>query len=188
LSIPGFGFLLVAENILKRTRIGFLIGLNTGTKFPPGGFIPMPKNALTDTRIKALKPKNKPYKVSDGTIGGLHVAVSTAGGKVFCLAYRFEDKWRLLRLGTYPVFSLDEARELAREAKKQLATGINPAAAKQAARTKAAAEAATFRVVAAQWLAWKQNALGAVTTDDTVKRLEKHVLPRLGDKPVAEAR
>ena len=43
----------------------------------------MPKNTLTDTKIRALKPKNKPYKVSDGTIGGLHVAVSVAGGKVF---------------------------------------------------------------------------------------------------------
>ena len=29
---------------------------------------------------------------------------STAGGKVVCLAYRFEDKWRLLRLGAWPVF------------------------------------------------------------------------------------
>ena len=59
----------------------------------------MTRTALTETKIKQLKPKSKPYKVSDGTIGGLHVAVSTAGGKVFCLAYRFEDKWRLLRLG-----------------------------------------------------------------------------------------
>ena len=59
----------------------------------------MSRNTLTATKIKLLKPKSKPYKVSDGTIGGLHVAVSTAGGKVFCLAYRFDGKWRLLRLG-----------------------------------------------------------------------------------------
>ena len=145
----------------------------------------MSRTALTETRIKLLKPKNKPYKVSDGTIGGLHVAVSTAGGKVFCLAYKFEDKWRLLRLGAWPVFTLEEARDLARDAKKQLALGTNPAAAKQAARAKAVADATTFRMVAAQWLKWKQSALGAVTVDDTVKRLEKHVLPRFGDKPIA---
>jgi integrase len=146
----------------------------------------MPRDILTETKVKALKPRTKPYKVSDGTIGGLHVAVSTAGGKVFCLAYRFEDKWRLLRLGAWPVFSLDEARDSAREAKKQLAAGTNPAAAKQAARAKALADAATLRVVTGQWLAWKQDALGAVTTDDTVKRLERHVLKRFGDKPIAE--
>ncbi|MDL2285127.1 hypothetical protein LJB93_00095 [Desulfovibrio sp. OttesenSCG-928-F07] len=40
----------------------------------------MPRTILTETKIKQLKPKNKPYKVSDGTIGGLHLAVSVAGG------------------------------------------------------------------------------------------------------------
>ena len=146
----------------------------------------MARTSLTDTKIKALKPRNKPYKASDGTVGGLHVAVSTAGGKVFCLTYKFEGKWRLLRLGAWPTFGLDEARDLARDAKKQLAQGIDPAAAKQAARTKAVADATTFRAVTADWLRWRQSALGAVTTDDLVKRLEKHVLPRFGDKPIAD--
>ncbi len=146
----------------------------------------MNRDILTETKIKQLKPRTKPYKVSDGTIDGLHVAVSIAGGKVFCLAYRFDGKWCLLRLGAWPTFSLDEARELAREAKKQIATGTNPAAVKQAARARAVATATTVRVVAGQWLAWKQDALGAVTTDDTVKRLERHVLKRFGDKPIAE--
>jgi len=146
----------------------------------------MSKNTLTDTKIKLLKPKSKPYKVSDGTIGGLHVAVSTAGGKVFCLAYKFDGKWRLLRLGAWPVFSLEEARDLARDAKKQIALGKDPAAAKKAEKGKVRAEKTTFRMVAAQWLRWRQSALGAVTVDDTIKRLEKHVLPRFGDKPVAK--
>ena len=146
----------------------------------------MSKAPLTETRIKALKPKNKPYKVSDGTIGGLHVSVSVAGGKVFYLAYRFDDKWRLLRLGAYPMFGLEEVRDLARDAKKQLALGFDPAATKKAEKAKAQANATTFRIVAAQWLVWRQSILGAVTVDDTIKRLEKHVLPRFGDKPIAE--
>ena len=112
----------------------------------------MPRTALTETKIKQLKPKNKPYKVSDGTIGGLHVAVSIAGGKVFYLAYRFEDKWRLLRLGAWPLFTLNEARDLARDAKKQIALGTNPAAARKAEKAKIQADATTFRMVAAQWL------------------------------------
>jgi integrase len=146
----------------------------------------MSRNTLTDTKIKLLKPKNKPYKVSDGTIGGLHVAVSVAGGKVFYLAYRFEDKRRLLHLGAWPMFGLEEARDLARDAKKQLAQGIDPAAAKKVEKAQVRAEKTTFRIVAAQWLAWRQSALGVVTVDDTVKRLEKHVLPRFGDKPIAD--
>ncbi|MDR3074030.1 MAG: integrase arm-type DNA-binding domain-containing protein, partial [Deltaproteobacteria bacterium] len=145
----------------------------------------MPRDTLTDTKVKLLKPRNKPYRASDGTVGGLHVAVSTAGGKVFCLAYRFDGKWRLLRLGAYPVFSLDEARDLAREAKKQLALGVDPAAAKKAERNKILAAATTFRMVAADWLRWRQADLSAVSMDDAIKRLEKHVLPRLGDIPIA---
>ncbi len=146
----------------------------------------MTRDTLTETKIKSLKPKTKPYKVSDGTIGGLHVAVSIAGGKVFYLAYRFEGKWRLLRLGAYPLFSLEEARDLARDAKKQLAQGVDPAAATKAEKAKVRANATTFRIVTAQWLAWRQSVLGAVTVDDTVKRLERHALPRFGDKPIAE--
>lgn len=35
-------------------------------------------------------------------------------------------------------------------------------------------------------MAWRQSALGTVTVDDTIKRLEKHELPRFGDTPIAE--
>lgn len=146
----------------------------------------MSKAILSDAKIKALKPKTKPYKASDGTIGGLHVAVSTAGGKVFCLAYRFDNKWRLLRLGAWPVFSLDEARDLAREAKKQIALGVDPAAARKAARNKERAATTTFRMLTARWLRWRQPILSAVAMDDAVKKLEKHILPHIGDKPIGE--
>jgi len=58
---------------------------------------------LTDLKIKSLKPKAKPYTVSDGSIGGLHVAVSPKGKKVFRLAYNFQGKAQLLRRrGTIP--------------------------------------------------------------------------------------
>ena len=118
----------------------------------------MSRKLLTDTKIKLLKPKNRPYKISDGTIGGLFVAVSIAGGKVFYLSFKFENKVRLLHLGAFPIFSLEEAREKARAAKKQLACGINPAAAKQAEKAQALAEKTTFRSIAGEWLASRQAA------------------------------
>jgi hypothetical protein len=92
----------------------------------------MPRDNLTDTAIRALKPKDKPYKVSDGKIGGMFVAVSTAGGKTFRLAYKFQGKAQQLTLGMYPTISLAEAREIAQSAKKQLDQGTNPAANKKA--------------------------------------------------------
>ncbi len=81
----------------------------------------MPKTMLTDTVIRALKPKDKPYKVSDGKTGGMFITVSPKGKKAFRLAYKFQGKAQQLTLGAYPERSLEEARDLAREAKKQLA-------------------------------------------------------------------
>jgi hypothetical protein len=53
---------------------------------------------LTDTAIRALKPKDKPYKVSDGKTGGMFLTVSPKGKKAFRLAYKFQGKAQLLTL------------------------------------------------------------------------------------------
>jgi hypothetical protein len=146
----------------------------------------MSTTILTDTKLKALKAATKLYKVKDGSIGGLHVAVSPKGKKVFRLAYNFQGKAQLLTLGAYPEVSLEGAREAARNAKKQLAQVISPAAAKKAEKAKVRANELTFRSVAADWLAFKQPEWSQVHLDDTVQKLELHVLPRFGDKSIAE--
>ena len=87
---------------------------------------------LTDLSIKSLKSKPKPYTASDGTIGGLVVAVSTAGKKVFRLKYKFQGKAQQLTIGPYPEISLAEAREKATWAKSLIRQGTNPAATKRA--------------------------------------------------------
>lgn len=74
----------------------------------------MKRDALTETKIKQLKPKPRDYKVSDGTFGGMHILVPPTGIKVFYLAFWWNGKTRLLNLSAYPIFSLEEARERAR--------------------------------------------------------------------------
>ena len=146
----------------------------------------MSTQILTDTKLRTLKAKDKPYKVPDGTIGGLHVAVSKVGGKAFRLAYKFEDKHQLLTLGTYPIMTLAEARDAALIAKKQLAQGVNPTTTKKAEKTKVRAASVTFRSVAREWLAFRQPELSQTHWDDTKEKLELHVYPRFGDKAIAE--
>lgn len=121
----------------------------------------MKRDALTETKIKLLKPKSRPYKISDGTIGGMHILVPPTGKKVFYLAFQWEGKTRLLHLGAYPIFSLEEAREMARAAKKLVALGTNPAEARKAERRQI--EAAS--TIAAKWLAWRQPVLSPTTKD-----------------------
>jgi hypothetical protein len=58
------------------------------------GVAPMP---LTDTAIKAFKPKDKPYKEADG--GGLYLEVAPGGGKWWRLKYRFDGKEKRISWG-----------------------------------------------------------------------------------------
>ncbi|MFN4183666.1 MAG: tyrosine-type recombinase/integrase [Hyphomonas sp.] len=85
---------------------------------------------LTDTQLKNLKPKAAPYRVADG--GGLFIEVRKRGSKLWRFAYRFDDKQKMLALGSYPETSLARAREKRLEAKGLLQDGIDPGAKMQA--------------------------------------------------------
>ncbi|MDR2605501.1 MAG: integrase arm-type DNA-binding domain-containing protein, partial [Desulfovibrio sp.] len=140
---------------------------------------------LTDTKIRSLKPEAKPYTASDGTVGGMVVAVSTAGKKVFRLKYNFQGKAQQLTLGPYPELSLAEAREMALEARRQIRQGIDPAAAKKAEKAKVKANGQTFQAVAEEWIAAQTPRWSAVHLDDVQKILNLHVFPRIGSQPIA---
>ena len=58
--------------------------------------------ALTDTALKALRPKDKAYTVADDR--GLYVEVFPTGGIVW--RYRFEAPSRLAELAARPVIGL----------------------------------------------------------------------------------
>jgi integrase len=67
-------------------------------------------NKLTDSKLRSLKPREKPYKISDG--GGMYVEVRPNGSKWWRLAYRLNGKQQLKSLGVYPEVGLFEARRL----------------------------------------------------------------------------
>jgi len=67
---------------------------------------------------------------SDG--GGLHLLIQPHGGRYWRYNYRFEGKQKTLALGIYPDVSLDKARARHKEAKRQLADGIDPSIQKRA--------------------------------------------------------
>jgi hypothetical protein len=55
--------------------------------------------ALSDTTCRASKPKEKPYKLSDG--GGLYLLVEKSGSRLWRHAFRFDGKQKLVALGAY---------------------------------------------------------------------------------------
>lgn len=65
---------------------------------------------LTDTLIKALKPKEKEYTQSDGN--GLQLVIKTDGRKIWEVRYNIHNKAKQTTLGTYPTTTLAMARTI----------------------------------------------------------------------------
>ena len=106
---------------------------------------------LTATAVKQAKPKNKAYSLSDG--GWLYLFVKPNGTKAWRFNYRFNGKQKTLAIGVYPDISLKVARDKHKEARENLANGIDPNARKQAERAAHQdALANSFEVIALEWL------------------------------------
>ncbi len=134
---------------------------------------------LTDKELKAAKPREKPYKLSDGL--GLYVEVKPNGSKLWRLKYRYEGKEKRLSFGGYPDTSGTMAREKRDEARKLLASGVDPSAARQAEKV---AGADSFEAIALEWFA-KFSPKWALSNSDKIKRqLERDLFPWLGNKPI----
>ena len=105
---------------------------------------------LKDTKIKALEPREKDYKVSDA--GGLFLLVKPTGAKYWRQKYRFMGKEKLLSIGTYPAVSLKEARKVQEEAKELLRNGVDPSDFRKQQRARREHEAGnSFAAIAREW-------------------------------------
>lgn len=141
------------------------------------------RGALTARAVDTLKPGEKPVRVSDG--GGLFLEVRPNGAKYWRQAYRFGGKQKQLAHGVYPAVSLALARERRAEAMALLARGTDPGAVKAAKKQSPEGGAPTFAFAADAWL--KASAGPPKSTRARHERaLRHHLIPRFGNKPVAE--
>lgn len=134
---------------------------------------------LSDTAIRALKPRDKDYRVADEK--GLYLLVTPAGGRLWRLKYRnAAGTEKKLAFGTYPDVTLKAARELRDNARKLLAAGIDPAEKKKQDRHAAKISAAnSFAAVAQSYIEkCKREGRSERTTDKQqwlLKLLERTV-------------
>ena len=129
---------------------------------------------LTERAVKALKPREKPYKAADGE--GLYLYVTPAGGKLWRLKYRYGGKERRLSLGPWSSVTLEAARALALDARAELRTGKDPARSRGLSR----AGGETMGALAAAWAA---RQAWAPSTEKRERYLLSHWLPALGSVP-----
>ena len=138
---------------------------------------------LTDmsikTAIRIAKGAQKPTKAFDGK--GLYLYLKTNGACLWRFKYVYERREKLLSLGAYPEVPLKRAREKRDEARQLLDRGIDPSAARQAAKV---ANGDTIQVIALEWLNTQRD-LTAGTIRRNRQRLETFVFPFLGRRPIS---
>jgi integrase len=140
---------------------------------------------LTDTKIRASKPTEKPYKLADAH--QLYLLVTTSGGKLWRMNYAFGGKQRALSFGAYPLVGLAEARQMRDDARSYLAKRRDPKTAKQMeALADAERIAATFEMVARKWFGRVEGQWAKVHTSDVIRSLERDVFPHIGNWPIAD--
>lgn len=138
--------------------------------------------ALTDIALKALKPKDKAYTVTDDR--GLYVEVFPTGGIIWRYRYRFAGKQEKLTLGKYPALSLRNARVKRDEAARTVALGHSPAEQKQLAKV----PAPDTITVAEFGERFFREVVAKDRQDVSSPRryFEKSIVPVIGAKPVRE--
>ncbi len=136
---------------------------------------------LTDTEIKAAKPKDADYQLYDGD--GLTLLIKSSGSKLWQFRYyRPLTKLRTKQsFGAYPAVSLSDARKLRAESRALLAKEIDPQEhQKEQVRSSHEAKTNTFLLVAERWWNVKKASVTEDYAHDIWRSLERDVFPTIG--------
>lgn len=133
---------------------------------------------LTDAAIRNATAV-KPRKLSDG--GSLYLLVKPNGSKWWRFDYLFDGRRKTLSFGVYPDTSLADARAKRDEAKRQLASAVDPSAKRQAERY---VGENTFEAVAREWFSRFSLGWAKSHSSKVIRRLELNLFPWLGKRPV----
>ena len=140
---------------------------------------------LSDVTIRNRKPGPQNVKLFDSE--GLYLLITTAGGKLWRLKYRFDGKEKLLALGSYPEIPLAEARARKTEARQQIANGIDPGVIKKAKKAARVAEVEnTFEVISREWHSKFKPSWSESHAQTIISRLERDIFPWIGSRPISD--
>ncbi|MEI9716835.1 tyrosine-type recombinase/integrase [Moellerella wisconsensis] len=128
---------------------------------------------LTVKQIDAAKPKDKPYRLSDGN--SLYLMVPKSGTKVWQMRYQFEGKWKVHTIGKLTDVSVKEAREVVIELKKQLFNGIDISKGEQKSKKKE-----VFSDLFDEWYDFKKDTWSEKYRKELQSMFSSDILPIIG--------
>lgn len=140
---------------------------------------------LTAVAARNARPRETMYRLAAGK--GLYLQVMPNGSKYWRLKYRIDQKPKMLALGVFPEMSLAVARQARDQARRQLASGADPSATRRVEKLKRQLTVQdTLEACARAWFdraapGWVEDYASGV-----YRRLELHILPTLGNLPIAE--
>ncbi|PUB11230.1 uncharacterized protein DUF4102, partial [Yoonia sediminilitoris] len=140
---------------------------------------------LSDIKLRNLKSRGKPYKVSD--FEGLFILVKVSGSKSWRFKYRIDGKEKLLVIGDYPAVTLAQARQARDAAKTQLAEGNDPNEVKQETkRIRQEAKGQTFQRIGESFLEKQRKEGKSKATLDKTEYHLKLASRDFGRMPITE--
>ena len=146
--------------------------------------------ALTDTKIKALKPKDKAYTLSDGQ--GLQILIKSNGSKLWEFRYTSPTttKRRKTSFGTYPITSLKSARDKRNKFLALIDTGVDPLEKKHtdivAKKDDIRKKENTFYKVSQEWWIGYEKEVSENYHAKLGKALENYIYPFVKHQPIDE--
>lgn len=140
---------------------------------------------LNARQVDTAKPKDKPYKLSDG--GGLFLLVNTNGSRYWRLKYRVSGKEKLFSIGVYPAVSLADARSKRDEAKRLIAAGGDPSQEKQQEKLERKGSSEnTFEQIAREWYQRRYDRWSESYRLEMMATFESDVFPYIGHRPIKD--
>lgn len=140
---------------------------------------------FTEKFIASLKAAEKEYCKREGH--GFTIRVLPSGVKTFQYIYTIGGKRRRLNLGNYPHTSLAEAREKYLAAAQSVANEVDPLAPTKVP-TQAEPQTISVRELKALYLSHVKTHLAEQSVKNHDYRMEKHLIPAWGDKPITAIR
>jgi len=143
---------------------------------------------ITEQVIVKAEAKKKPYRIFDEY--GLFLEVRPNGKKVWRMRYSCNHKQTIITFGEYPIINISTARQKCHDAKLMIYNGESPSKHREELVDSAAQKFAkenTFANVAESWYKRKTKVAYAPKTVKTIRwRLDKYIIPKLGDKQIDE--
>lgn len=141
----------------------------------------MPTKKLTDSFIRGIEVPDGKDRIEyyDTVVTGMALRVTNKGSKSFFYKYRYGGNSKRYTIGSYPKFTLVEARRIAKELAYQVSQGIDLNYEKKK-KISEEQKRITFNVLAEEFKRGHLPNLSETTAKEYKRILEKELEPKIG--------